>query len=177
MRNGYRRFTAHNTFFFSGLGTPALSIFCWLLWSISSEAVAQNDKGVILESYVAYLGPRDEVNSLGQRLFYLHQMIEQDRANVHEFNIVDPEDRLDSLFHSFGMRTQLSKNLSEKGAVGPFFEGLPKDSRTFRVVLRSHSLDGFSAELSHIEGFNTQENLYACTMIEISQEQCSGLQF
>lgn len=161
--------------------TKVLSaVFGFLLFfegSFSSLS-AQSDEARIVESYVAYVGPRDEFNSRGERLYYLHQMIEQDRANVHAFRKPDSEDRLDSIFHSFQMRMRLSEYLLGTGAVGPFPKGLPDHSRAYHVQISRDVSGVLQARLTLLEDFvGLSKRPYACTRIEIDQGICDGLQF
>lgn len=53
-----------------------------------------------LDLYGANLSARDRVNSKGQPLHSLREILRQDRANYHRFGKRDPEDQGDSLFRS-----------------------------------------------------------------------------
>lgn len=65
-----------------------------LLLAAATPAGAQQ----LLESYEAWIGPDDVVNSRGARLTEAWQVIRQDRANFHRFGIRDPGDTGDRFF-------------------------------------------------------------------------------
>ncbi|MCX7068050.1 MAG: hypothetical protein NTW85_10210 [Methylococcales bacterium] len=52
----------------------------------------------LVESYTAKLSSEDHFNSDGQRLKNVADIIRQDRANYHKFNVRDNEDNADSFF-------------------------------------------------------------------------------
>jgi hypothetical protein len=84
-----------------------LSILTLLLFVWSSAARADE----ILETYRARLSARDHFNAKGERLTSPAEIIRQDRANVHRFGIVDPEDESDQFFASARNREILEKLL------------------------------------------------------------------
>ena len=51
-----------------------------------------------IDTYTARLGSEDHFNSDGSRLKSVGDIIRQDRANYHKFNIRDAEDQSDSVF-------------------------------------------------------------------------------
>ena len=66
-------------------------------------------KAQVLESYVAFLGENDLYNSRGNRLSQPWQIIRQDRANYHRFNVRDPGDEGDSFFASAANRARMEQ--------------------------------------------------------------------
>jgi hypothetical protein len=84
-----------------------LPILTLLLFVWSSAARADE----ILETYRARLSARDHFNTNGERLTSPAAIIRQDRANVHRFGIVDPEDESDQFFASERNREILEKLL------------------------------------------------------------------
>lgn len=54
----------------------------------------------LLDEYDAYIGDDDLYNSKGARLTQVWQVIRQDRANYHRFNIYQDGDQGDSFFGS-----------------------------------------------------------------------------
>lgn len=73
---------------------------------------------VLVESYVAFLSEADHFNSSGQRLTSAAEIIRQDRANYHRFNIRDPQDQDDHFFADENNRAILEQ-LLEKGRADP----------------------------------------------------------
>jgi hypothetical protein len=63
----------------------------------------------LVESYVARLSEADHFNSNGQRLTTAAAVVRQDRANVHKFGVVDPEDDIDVYFRSAARREKLAQ--------------------------------------------------------------------
>ena len=59
---------------------------------------------VLIEEYIAEIGPRDLLNSNGARLSEPWQGLRQDRANYHRFRVRDPLDEGDSFFHDANNR-------------------------------------------------------------------------
>jgi hypothetical protein len=84
-----------------------LSILTLLLFV--GLAAARADE--VLETYRARLSARDHFNAKGERLTSPAEIIRQDRANVHRFGIVDPEDESDHFFASARNREILEKLL------------------------------------------------------------------
>jgi hypothetical protein len=64
-------------------------IIAMALLSMSSLSQAGDDS---IESYTAKLGEKDHFNSNGERLKTAAAILRQDRANFHEFGIIDAED-------------------------------------------------------------------------------------
>ena len=58
--------------------------------------VANADK--LIGEYRAFISESDLYNSAGERLTEPWQVIRQDRANYHQFELRDPEDQYDSFF-------------------------------------------------------------------------------
>lgn len=72
----------------------------------------------LIETYQAYIGKQDHLNSNGQRLTSAAAIIRQDRANFHRFGIRDPGDEDDSFFGDVGNRSAL-ENMLERGRAVP----------------------------------------------------------
>ena len=83
-----------------------MSIAALMLAGFAAPALAQ---GGITESYCAYLSNADHYNSKGGRLTTPGQVIRQDRANFHRFNLRDDADDWDSLFADANNRARLEK--------------------------------------------------------------------
>jgi len=62
-----------------------------------------------LGSYTAWIGASDIYNSRGQRLWEVSQIIRQDRANYHRFNIRDVGDGTDPWFSNANARASLEQ--------------------------------------------------------------------
>lgn len=60
-----------------------------------------------IDSYVARLGSQDHFNSAGSRLKTVTDIIRQDRANFHKYNIRDSEDQSDSVFGDVKKRERI----------------------------------------------------------------------
>lgn len=65
-----------------------------------------------IDSYYARLSERDHFSSSGQRLTKVAGIIRQDRANVHQFGKVDPEDAKDRFFSDKNNRAKLESMLA-----------------------------------------------------------------
>jgi len=66
---------------------------------------------VLIEQYIAEIGPRDLINSSGARLSQPWQVLRQDRANYHRFRIRDRLDEGDSFFHDANNRAAFESML------------------------------------------------------------------
>ena len=62
-------------------------------------------------SYEAFIGPADLYNSKGVRLRSAAAIIQQDRANVHRFGVIDFGDSIDPFFTTVARRQALSRRL------------------------------------------------------------------
>jgi hypothetical protein len=71
----------------------------------AGPVVAQQELGY----YMATLGPRDMVNSRGERLRDFCQILQQDRANYHRFGLRDELDMGDPFFASAEARQVISQ--------------------------------------------------------------------
>lgn len=60
-----------------------------------------------IDSYVARLSEADHTNSDGQRLKSAGDVLRQDRANVHKFNVMDSEDQVDNTFADLKSRERI----------------------------------------------------------------------
>ncbi|MBC8716516.1 MULTISPECIES: hypothetical protein [Brucella/Ochrobactrum group] len=80
------------------------------LMSMTQGPVAAAEKPI--DSYYARLSERDHYSSSGQRLTTVAGIIRQDRANVHQFGKVDPEDVKDRFFSDKNNRAKLEKMLT-----------------------------------------------------------------
>ncbi len=65
--------------------------------------------------YCAFLSEQDHFNSKGQRLTKAAQIIRQDRANFHRFNLRDEHDETDDLFMSATNRATMEKRVNRGG--------------------------------------------------------------
>lgn len=72
----------------------------------------------ILEVYTAQIDDRDRFNSSGQFLSTPTGIISQDRANVHRFGVMQPQDTIDSFFTDQQNRAKIPA-LMETGAIHP----------------------------------------------------------
>jgi hypothetical protein len=66
-----------------------------------------------LESYTARLSADDHTNSDGKKLTTVAEIIRQDRANYHKFNLRDAEDTADSFFANAKNRERLAGMLKK----------------------------------------------------------------
>jgi hypothetical protein len=64
----------------------------------AQSSMSSSDDFDLLDQYVAYIGPDDLYNSQGDRLREPWQIIRQDRANYHRFDIQDDLDEGDTFF-------------------------------------------------------------------------------
>ena len=71
-------------------------------------------QGGVSESYCAYLSNADHYNSKGAQLTQPGQVIRQDRANFHRFNLRDDADDWDSLFSNANNRERLEKLMNAR---------------------------------------------------------------
>ena len=89
-----------------GLGA-ALALLAALF---AAPALAQ---GNVIASYSAFLSMADHYNSNGARLSQPWQIIRQDRANFHRFNIRDDWDDWDGLFANANNRAKLEQMVKQ----------------------------------------------------------------
>ncbi len=73
---------------------------------MSTFAQAGDDS---IESYTAKLGEKDHFNSNGERLKTAAAILRQDRANFHEFGIIDAEDEETGDNAFFGKKANRAK--------------------------------------------------------------------
>ncbi len=76
---------------------------------IVSSGTTTPAKAQIIESYRAFLGSADHLNSHGERLTEPWQIIRQDRANYHRFKVRDPGDQSDAFFDSIANRARMEQ--------------------------------------------------------------------
>lgn len=69
-------------------------------------------------SYVAYISRRDLYNTRGQRLDQPWQVLRQDRANFHRYNIRDAGDSSDGFFASPRNR-EIMERMLRRGSITP----------------------------------------------------------
>ena len=79
---------------------------------MSGSALAQ---GNVITSYSAFLSSNDHYNSSGARLTQPWQIIRQDRANFHRFNLRDDWDDWDGLFANANNRAKLEQLVQQAG--------------------------------------------------------------
>jgi hypothetical protein len=72
----------------------------------------------VLANYAAIIEVEDIYNSDGLRLTDVGQILQQDRANLHRFKIVQPGDEGDPLFGDAGMRARMPE-LIQNGWTDP----------------------------------------------------------
>ena len=78
--------------------------------SLAGPALAQ---GNVIASYSAFLSMTDHYNSSGQKLTQPWQVIRQDRANFHRFELRDDWDDWDPVFDSANNRAKLENLLMQ----------------------------------------------------------------
>lgn len=79
--------------------------------------------------YCARLGPDDHVNSSGVRLNTVGAVIQQDRANYHEFGLRDRGDQDDPIFHDKtsrgALRSRIDGNMMSREDKQAILRGTP----------------------------------------------------
>ncbi|GGL76571.1 hypothetical protein [Wenxinia marina] len=85
-----------------------------------------------LAYYVAWIGPEDMRNSSGVRLTSLGAVLQQDRANVHRFNIRHPQDEYDPVFGNQSVRAMIPQ-LYQNGGRAPGLEAAVASGQPFGV--------------------------------------------
>ena len=82
-----------------------------------------------LETYTARLSANDHTNSDGKKLTTVAEIIRQDRANYHKFNLRDAEDTADSFFADAKNRERiagmLKKGHIDKKTTNSILNGVP----------------------------------------------------
>lgn len=82
-----------------------------------------------LETYTARLSADDHTNSDGKKLTTVAEIIRQDRANYHKFNLADSEDTADNFFEDAKNReripSMLKKGHIEKAVANSILHGTP----------------------------------------------------
>lgn len=76
--------------------------------------------------YVAYVGPEDMRTSSGKLLQNLGGILQQDRANYHQFGIRHPQDGDDPIFDDRNLRAMIPDMVSAGGNSGG---GLSQDAQ------------------------------------------------
>jgi hypothetical protein len=83
----------------------------------------------LVDSYTARLSSEDHFNSDGQRLKNVADIIRQDRANYHKFNVRDNDDNGDSFFADKDNRERipvmLKKGHIDKQTTNSILNGTP----------------------------------------------------
>lgn len=95
----------------------AISFFAGLS-SAQSQSITRTRDHEVVDSYTAYIGANDVYNSAGVRLTKPWQIIRQDRANYHAYDLRDVGDEADSFFSDPGNRQTLEVML-ENGSMSP----------------------------------------------------------
>ncbi|HCP82011.1 MAG TPA: hypothetical protein DIT67_10620 [Octadecabacter sp.] len=80
-----------------------------ILFALSLLVAAPVAADELVGQYVAYIGSEDLYNSNGARLTEPWQVLRQDRANFHRFDISQPGDEWDSFFGSFDNRAIMER--------------------------------------------------------------------
>jgi len=83
---------------------------------VMGGAAAHADE--LIGEYRAYISEQDLYNSSRERLTQPWQIIRQDRANYHKFNIQDADDQFDSFFASAANR-EIMEKLIQRGSIEP----------------------------------------------------------
>jgi len=130
----------------------------------------------ISERYRAYIGKEDEFNSFGRRLHYFHEVIEQDRANIHAFDKSQPGDEVDSVFGEYALRRKLASAILDSGATKLISEGL-RGSRFFLITVTSDDEGNFNVTVEEEDPATASLRVRACAMREIEGGQCDGITF
>jgi hypothetical protein len=82
-----------------------------------------------LETYTARLSADDHTNSDGKKLTTVAEIIRQDRANYHKFNLADSEDTADNFFEDAKQReripSMLKKGHIDKAVANSILHGTP----------------------------------------------------
>ena len=76
---------------------------------LSTLAASASSAQEVIGSYVAYVGYADLFNSKGQRLTEPWQVLRQERANYHRFNIRQQGDEWDPFFGSIENRAAMEQ--------------------------------------------------------------------
>ncbi|MDO6589014.1 hypothetical protein DS901_13480 [Loktanella sp. D2R18] len=79
-----------------------------------------------ITSYYAALNYADSYNSRGEQLYEVGAILQQDRANVHRFGVMQEGDEIDGLFGNAEMRAQiptLYENGPKVAGVATWLEG------------------------------------------------------
>lgn len=84
----------------------------------AQSTLGWSGKPDVIGEYTAYIGQRDLRSSEGTRLTQAWQVIRQDRANYHRFNIRDRGDQGDSFFGSAENRTIMERMVRD-GQMSP----------------------------------------------------------
>lgn len=111
------------------------------LSTLSSLGYA-GDHGVIT-SYTARISANDRVNSDGTRLKSVADIIRQDRANVHKFDMVDADDEVDDFFKDTKNRERIPAML-KRGHI---------DKATKNAILNESPLISVTVYRNHIDVF------------------------
>ena len=82
----------------------------------AQSSMSSTDDFALLEQYVAYIGPDDLYNSQGERLTQPWQIVRQDRANYHRFDIQDDLDEGDTFFADAENRA-IMENMLRNGSI------------------------------------------------------------
>ncbi|MNE10688.1 hypothetical protein D3C80_1034080 [compost metagenome] len=82
------------------------------LGSASAQSITRAMQGEVIDSYTAYIGANDLNNSSGTSLTKPWQIIRQDRANYHVYDLRDPGDEGDEFFSDARNRQSLEEMLN-----------------------------------------------------------------
>lgn len=77
------------------------------LWIFGLSATSVQSQSPLEYLYTMYFGPDDYYNSNGTRLTDVCAIVQQDRANYHNFGIQDEWDEGDTVFDTAEMRAQI----------------------------------------------------------------------
>ncbi|HEY4202601.1 MAG TPA: hypothetical protein VGM83_18780 [Devosiaceae bacterium] len=112
----------------------------------SSISSAKGDQ--LIETYTAFIGPKDIVNSNGQKLTQPWQVVRQDRANYHRYGIRDRLDENDTFFSDANNRAALEDMLRHGSISKDAARDLLSGHAVIQVEIYGHGDVGTSVEIT-----------------------------
>lgn len=95
-----------------------MTLFRNLCLALALLVPASAQAQALIAEYRAHIGVQDLHNSAGVRLGEAWQVLRQDRANYHRFNIWDTQDEWDPVFARFDARARFEQ-LIRNGRIDP----------------------------------------------------------
>jgi hypothetical protein len=114
-----------------------ITLFTSVLLINSSPIFAEEP----IDSYSTKLSAQDHTNSDGVKLTSVADIIRQDRANYHKFNIRDAEDQTDTVFGDAESRERIPAML-KKGHI---------DKQTKNIILKGTPVVWINIYSNHID--------------------------